>query len=94
LLAGKYRFTAQVQAVGTTLFEVDAEFRKNGTTYARQLGLVSGGAGGTGVSVVIDMNGSSDFVECWGLINGTGMLNFLGGTAPIRSWFEAEYIGP
>lgn len=95
-LAGKYRINAQMQGSATSLTDCDVEVQKNGTTYARSILVNSGGFGQfatVNVNIIIDFNGSTDFVEMFGLIGGTGTLQFLGGSAPIRSYFEAQYVG-
>lgn len=96
-LAGKYNFTGVCEGVGTTVTEVDAEFRLNGTTYARVLNLASGTATTTSVKKYVTMNGTTDFVELWCIVSGTTggtTLVVQGGSAPIRTWFEGEYTGP
>jgi len=94
LVAGKYRISGCVQGGGTTVSEIDVDIRKNGSTYSRTLNLASGPATSTCINHIVAFNGSTDFVELFGNVTGTGTLNFLGGTAPIRSWFEGQYVGP
>lgn len=92
-LAGKYMINASIQVSGTAITEIDVDIFLNGTTYARNLGLVTGGAGSSAISKIVPCNGSTDFIEVFSTPFGTGTLNYLGGTAPIRSWFEARYVG-
>jgi hypothetical protein len=92
-LAGKYRIHGQVQASGTSISEVDIDIRKNGAVYSRTIGLVSGAAGSTIIDQIVAFNGTTDYVELWANVIGTGTLQVLGGTAPIRTWFEAEWLG-
>jgi hypothetical protein len=94
LVAGKYRINGCVQGSGTTVSEIDIDIRKNSAIYSRVLNLASGSATSTCINQIVAFNGSTDFVELFGNVTGTGTLNFLGGTAPIRSWFEAVYVGP
>jgi hypothetical protein len=95
LLAGKYRIRGQIQGFSTTsITECDVEIRKNGATYARGLNLAAGVATSAVVDIIVSFNGSTDYVELFGAVYGGGTLSFLGGAAPIRSWFEAQYISP
>ena len=93
-IAGKYRIRGQMQAQGTTLSEIDIDIRKNGSVYSRTIILVSGPASSSLIGEMVAFNGSTDYIELFGLVSGTGTLNVLGGTAPIRTWFEAQYVGP
>lgn len=92
-LAGKYRIHAQVQGLGTSVSEVDVDIYKNGSVYSRTINLASGVATSTVIDQIVTFNGSTDYVEIYAAVTGTGTLSFLGGTAPIRSWFEAQYVG-
>jgi hypothetical protein len=94
-LAGKYRVSGQASANGTgpTISEIDLTIYKNGATYAENFLVTPATAAlSTSISNIIVFNGSTDYVELFGLITAT-TPKFLGGTAPIRTWFEAEYIG-
>jgi hypothetical protein len=93
-IAGKYRIRGQMQAQGTTLSEIDIDIRKNGSVYSRTIILASGPASSSLIGEIVAFNGSTDYIELFGLVAGTGTLNVLGGTAPIRTWFEAQYVGP
>jgi hypothetical protein len=91
-VAGKYRVTATFSGGGTTT-GFGISIYKNGATF-----LSSGTYGTAGNNFVqltgtVNMNGSTDYLEIFGFISGTGVL-FLGGTAPESTYFEAEFIGP
>lgn len=99
LLAGRYRVTVQAECDGaTTVTACYAYIYKNGSPLFYNPGahvLGSGSVYGTGlVSAIVTMNGSTDYIEGWGRINGTGALSFAGGSAPIVTFFEAEFISP
>jgi len=77
-------FTASVSS--TDLF---CAIYKNGTSY--RLGTyisrtAVGNDGDTTVSDILYMNGSTDYIEIYGYIVGTGTLAFIGGTAPSRTY--------
>jgi hypothetical protein len=96
LFSGKYRVAGAVQAqANSSIGELDVEIQKNSSTYVRAVYLL----GGTitvqtnKTEAIIDFNGTTDFVELHALVAGSTTINFLGGTAPIRTIFEAHYIG-
>lgn len=93
-IAGKYRIHAQIQAQGTTIGEIDIDIRKTGAIYSRTIILASGPASSSLIDHIVSLNGTTDYIEIFGLVAGTGTLTLLGGTAPIRAWFEAQYVGP
>ncbi|OAF05463.1 hypothetical protein AYJ54_00730 [Bradyrhizobium centrolobii] len=93
-VAGKYRITASVQgSAGTSLSEIDLDIRKNSVADSRTITLVTGPAGSSNVSKLVSLNGSTDFVEIFTQLTGTGTLTILGGSAPFRTWFEAKWAG-
>jgi len=97
LFPGKYRISCQAQFnAGTALSQIAVDIYKNGSIYARNISII----GSTVVtfctapiSITVDFNGTTDFVEMFSLVAGTGTLIVMGGTGPIRSFFEADYIG-
>lgn len=94
-IAGKYRIHAQIQAsAGTAVSEIDIDIRKTGAIYSRTIILASGVGGSSLIDHIVALNGTTDYIEIFGLVSGTGTLTILGGTAPIRAWFEAQYVGP
>jgi hypothetical protein len=93
---GKYRINSQAQFSATiSLSQLAMDVYKNGNPYARSVSVI----GSTVVSVyvvplsiIIDFNGTTDFVEMYSLINGAGTFT-VGGSTLIRTFFEANYIG-
>jgi hypothetical protein len=91
LTAGKYRFRAAIAPAGTTTGQ-GCNIRLNGVDYA--------GTGSYGASsfppavadVIIEMNGTTDYVEAWGFISGS-TNSFLGGTGPEGTYFEGFLLG-
>jgi hypothetical protein len=95
LLAGRYRVVVNVECDGTTISGCYAYIYKNGSQFAYIPTQAPGATFGTSsVSAIIQMNGSTDFVEGWGRINGTGTLTFNGQTAPVVTTFAANFISP
>ncbi len=93
-LAGNYRVVGHISCTATTLTELDVYIYKNGSLYAASFNVTSAvTALSLDISHIVAFNGSTDYVELWGLAIGTGTINFLGGTGPIRTWFEAQYVG-
>jgi hypothetical protein len=94
-VAGYYRIHAQVQGLSTggTLSEVDVDIYKNGATWSRTINLATGGATSAVIDDIVQFNGTTDYIEIFGLVAGTGTLSFLGGTGPRRTWVQAQYIG-
>lgn len=96
-LAGKYSISGHISgfASGGTLTEIDVSIYKNGAVYSTSFN-VSGGVSALSLAIKQDIafNGTTDFVELFGALFGTGTLTFISGTSPIRIWFEAEYKGP
>lgn len=98
--AGKYKVSGQVQFSGAAISQAFVDVTKNSTSspYARFLDLHSSTAGISvitiPISIIMDFNGSTDFVEMVANISSTAAtLSFLGGSSPIRTFFEAAYIG-
>lgn len=99
LLAGKYLVTVAVEGDGsTTVTAVYAYIYKNGSQFAYSPGPQTIGAGAqfsaNSVTALVSMNGSTDYLEGFGRINGTGTLTFGGGTAPVVTFFHAIFISP
>jgi hypothetical protein len=94
-LVGKYRVTGHASVSGTTLTELDISIAKNGTIEDTSFNVSSSvTALSLDISRIVSFNGTTDFVEMQVLAIGTGTINVLGGTGPIRTWFEAQYVGP
>jgi hypothetical protein len=102
--ATNYRFTPQVAGYyqvsgslnitsGTNNQEVLVTVYKNGSaakwgSYITRL--ASNFDLGTTVSALIYLNGSTDYVELYGYVTGTGTLQFIGSQA--RTYFQASLV--
>lgn len=97
-LAGKYKITGHVSGVasGGSLSEIDVHIYKNGAVYATSFNLSAAVVAlSLGIGKTVPMNGTTDYVELWATLYGTGTLTFISTTTnPIRIWFEAQYEGP
>jgi hypothetical protein len=100
-----YRFTPNVagyyQVNGQIYFNASSGINgntfitiyKNGSRF-KDGGLVSGTLGGVifmPVSALIYMNGSTDYIELYGTLQGTGTLYF-GSSSPSLSYFQAVLV--
>lgn len=95
LLAGKYRVHANIECTGTTVSFCETFILKNGVAIAESLNVGAGQAfAGSSVDVIVTVNGTSDFLEAQGEVICTGTCQIGGGTVPIFSWFEAQYVSP
>ncbi len=95
LIPGKYRIHLQLEGIGTSVTTAAAYVYKNGSNYARSLNNpTANGFLGVSVSVIVDMNGSTDYIDGRALITATGTCQINGGSAPIVSWLEGVFIAP
>lgn len=95
-VAGYYQVNGILVGSGaTTMTALLAFFYKNGAAYRRQ-GIVTSftAANNSQVSVseVIYMNGTTDYLELWGQINGTGTLQFAFSSSVTTSAFSAALV--
>jgi len=95
LLAGRYRVGVTVAQSGTTVTQVQTFIYKNGAPFKVSEMFFTGGTATLTctASAIVQMNGSTDFIEGFAQITG-GATNALGGSAPQLSWIDAEYLGP
>lgn len=95
-VAGYYQVNGSLRGLATTTFtSMTVYIYKNGSNYKRtQLTITytAGSASQLSVSDVIYMNGSTDYLELWGNINGTGTLSFPFGSADSTSFFSAALV--
>lgn len=94
LVAGKIVVTVGVSATaasGATL--VLAMIYKNGTEEFETLNVSQATGGCAIITGQIDVNGTTDYVEGWGRINGS-TTSFDGGSTPIFTWMHVSYTGP
>jgi len=79
LVSGYYQINGSVQSAGaSSVVALGAAIYKNGTAVATSYAPIAGSSV-MAVSAVVFLNGSTDYVELWGHINGTGALSFTGG---------------
>jgi hypothetical protein len=96
-LAGKYRVNARIVCAPTssTLSLCSASILKNGAAYSTSTSTTAATQVALSSDAIIAMNGSTDFIQAQGQINCTGTPCLLvGGTAPIQSYVEAQYVSP
>lgn len=96
-VAGYYQVNGLVACTGaTTLTQVNAYLYKNGASVLRS-GVISvtlsiGGQTQAILSTLIYMNGTTDYLELWGMILGTGALAFDYFLPTNTSTFSAALI--
>ena len=92
-VAGYYKVSGFVATVGTSVTAGFASVYKNGSEYKRgaQLNLSSGNASyqAFGVSALVYLNGSTDYVELWGLVIGTSPAV---GYGSAFTYFSGNYV--
>lgn len=95
-VAGYYQVNGSLRGLATTTFtSMTVYIYKNGSAYKRtQLTttFTAGNASQLSVADVIYMNGSTDYLELWGNVNGTGTLSFAFGSADATSFFSAALV--
>ena len=100
-VSGKYYFYGIVNVISTdtnTGYDYGgAEFKKNGTVILRnEMTIIDTGSQyWYNINGVIDMNGSSDYLEMFAYITGSGTLTFQGGATTGRNsrWGAYKLIG-
>jgi hypothetical protein len=99
LVAGKYFVYASAiltAAANSNLVEANVYIYKNGTGYVEQRVNAQsnpGNAFGCSVSRIIELNGSTDYVEAYGMINTNNSTERVMGTNDRFSAFGAYRIG-
>lgn len=82
-VAGKYLLTGSMQCQGTTtLTNIALAIYKNGTIYKREQRVLSFTAGAIQtipITTLVDANGSTDYFELYGVIVGTGTVDYRAG---------------
>lgn len=96
-VAGYYQVNGSLRGSGTTTFTSIAGYiYKNGSPYKRAqitASLTAGNNTSITVSDIIYMNGSTDYLELWGNINGTGTLTFTSANSTDQtSYFSAALV--
>lgn len=95
LVAGIYWVNSSIIGTGSGLQLVLSAVYKNGSNIGEAIVRTSGtGYASAVVSLLVQMNGSSDYLEGWGEVDGT-TGSFLGSAStPRLSFFQAYRIGP
>jgi hypothetical protein len=94
-VAGYYQVNAQLTGSGTvSISAIYPIIYKNGSVY--QFGAISQGTGLAGgqatvISTLIYLNGSTDYIEFYGLVGGTGTITF-GSSSGQQTYFSASLI--
>jgi len=87
--AGYYQINGQVNGAGTgTLSRTLATLYKNGAAYKYG---VDGTISRSTVSCVVYMNGTTDYLELYGLLVGTGTMSFAG-NSPADDYFSGVLV--
>ncbi|WP_448044405.1 C1q-like domain-containing protein [Bradyrhizobium liaoningense] len=89
--AGKYQINLTVYSQDVAGY-LHAVIYKNGAYYAGNVGSGTTTNRGTGFSTVVDMNGSTDYIEAYAYLYGSGTVNIYGAT---NNWtnFSGFLIG-
>lgn len=93
LVAGTYFVTVVVYGAGSPVSAVSAAVNKNGVNVA-SIGAAVTGSGNILVSSLVQMNGTTDYLEGWGEVDGTTPEFFSAGTPRLLTYFHAFRIGP
>lgn len=79
-VAGYYQLNGTVNCVGSvTTTQSGVAIYKNGVAAVKS----TPPSGVAAVSTLLFLNGTTDYVELWGLVNGTGTLTFTGTTSDL-----------
>ncbi|WGR74342.1 MULTISPECIES: hypothetical protein [unclassified Bradyrhizobium] len=99
LLAGTYLVTVKIRCgVATSVTACIGDIYKNGADYARGAAALPASGNTTAdasTTAIVTMNGSTDAIQAFGFVSGTGGSDkFAGGTAPMYTYMAIQYIGP
>jgi hypothetical protein len=92
-VAGYYQVNGSVNITSTTNSEILCAIYKNGSVFKwglYQSRVAQANDGSSIVSALIYLNGSTDYVELYGYIAGTGTLQFIG--TQTRTYFQATLV--
>ena len=99
-VAGYYDVQTHIRFEYSTMTQHNVSVYKNGVS-VKQTALVRGQTSPSeaGGSSLIYMNGTTDYIELYGYLGGTGTIKFQTASAPARSYFSAhlvsyKYIAP
>lgn len=92
-VAGYYQVNGQVYYTGTGLTNLAVQIYKNGTGHRNGTGVVqtAGTDGSVGVSALVYLNGSTDYIELFGLVVGTSPVAVVGVNL---TYFQGALVRP
>ena len=90
-VAGYYQINTGMQVGYTTLVRFNIQLWKNGALYKRLVDFNSYTGNSVCGSSIVYLNGSTDYIEIYSNMNGTGTLTVNGGSVDL-SWFNAALI--
>ena len=82
-VAGYYQISIGLTGAGTAVTDVEIAIYKNGSYYKR--GMTQGSSNQVGMSVLMYLNGSTDYIEFYGTVVGTSP-SFYGANPPRYTW--------
>ena len=88
-VAGYYQVSIGMLSVYSSQTLAYVTLFKNGAEYKR-LNSIPGNGNEVNGSALVYLNGSTDYIEAYGLINGSGTLQFYGGQ--IFTYFQACFV--
>ena len=95
-IAGYYQVNGSVRGNAATTFTgIICQIFKNGAELQRSnitATLTAGNSTQLVCSTIVYMNGTTDYLELFGQINGTGTATFSAGTAVTSSQFSAAWV--
>ena len=93
-VAGYYQINGIIRGTGTTMTVIEAVIYKNGSAYRRgtQIGVTFSGSQQVSVNDIVYMNGSTDYVELYGLITAASGATFEYNIISSTSAFSGALI--
>jgi hypothetical protein len=96
-VAGYYQINGNIRlTAATTITQLFVAIYKNGTEYTRGAQMAASFTAGSGiqmpVSQIVYLNGSTDYVELWGQVQGSGTAQFQYAAASATSWFSGALV--
>ena len=82
-VAGYYQISIGLTGAGTAVTDVEIAIYKNGSYYKR--GMTQGSSNQVGMSVLMYLNGSTDYIEFYGTVVGASP-SFYGANPPRYTW--------
>ena len=94
-VAGYYQVNGQLRLSATSMSNGWVSIYKNGTLYLRGMEVASGTTiteQQVVITCLIYLNGSTDYLELWGYIQGTGTCQFVCAGTPYTSRMQASMV--